>query len=440
MGAIILEAAGLIEIAIAAYCITTKSNQPKIRAWVRIGAALSFLLLTAVSVIEWSFRWYLLSLLMLVWIVMGGLLLRKGEAADEKAYRPGLTIRKGIRTYFLVLLCALPVLAFPQVKLPAPTGSHKVETATYTYTDTSRIETFAADSKNRKVTVEFWYPADAAGKYPVVLFDHGAFGMKGSNKSTFEELASHGYVVGSIDHPYHSLYTKDTDGVTTLVNRAFMQEVQDVNAGVYDDQKAFELEQAWLKLRKDDVNFILDTILKNASGDSQKVYQLVDTDKIGLFGHSLGGAASVQLGRDRKDIDAVINLDGDLLGEYQGVKDGKPVINQAVYPVPVLNIWTDDMKRAFESADPSMELPMKRILATAPKAYEAYVGGTNHMSLTDLPLISPVAVQLISGSFGKVGDSAADSRYVIETMNKLVLQFFDANLKGQGSFKSAGSY
>lgn len=440
MGAIILEAAGLIEIGIAAYCITTKSNQPKVRSWVRIAAAVSFLLLTAVSVIEWSFRWYLLGLLMLVWIVMGALSLLKGEAAESKAYRPGLTIRKGIRTYLLVLLCALPVLAFPQAKLPAPTGSHKVETVTYTYTDTSRIETFAADSKNRKVTVEFWYPADAAGKYPVVLFDHGAFGMKGSNKSTFEELASHGYVVGSIDHPYHSLYTKDADGVTTLVNRAFMQEVQDVNAGLYDEQKAFELEQAWLKLRKDDVNFILDTIVKNASGDSQKVYQLVDTDKIGLFGHSLGGAASLQLGRDRKDVDAVINLDGDMLGEYLGVKDGKPVVNQAVYPVPVLSIWTDDMKHLFETVETGVEMPMKRIMATAPKAYEVYIGGTNHMSLTDLPLISPTAVQLIGGSFEKVGESGADSRYAIETMNKLVLEFFDANLKGQGPFQPAASY
>lgn len=265
--------------------------------------------------------------------------------------------------------------------------------------------------------------------------------MKGSNASTFQELASHGYIVGSIDHPYHSLYTKDTDGHSTMVNQAFLQEVQDVNAGVYDDNTAIEIEHKWLKLRTDDVNFVLDAILKNTGGSNDKVYQHVDTAKIGLFGHSLGGAASVQLGRDRKDIGAVINLDGDLLGEYQGVKDGKPVINHDIYPVPILNLWTDDMKRGFDAVeDPSIELPQKQILATAPKAYGAYFAGTNHMSLTDLPLLSPLTVKLIGGSFSKVGDSAADKVYVIKTMNQLVLEFFDANLKGQGTFRSAGTY
>ncbi len=36
---------------------------------------------------------------------------------------------------------------------------------------------------------------------------------------------------------------------------------------------------------------------------------------IGVMGHSLGGASSVTLGRTRDDIDAVIDLDGTMLGE-----------------------------------------------------------------------------------------------------------------------------
>ena len=78
-----------------------------------------------------------------------------------------------------------------------------------------------------------------------------------------------------------------------------------------------------------------------------RVYQLVDTEKIGLIGHSMGGAASVQVGRDRQDIDAVINLDGDMLGEYRDVVDGRPVIDEAAYPVPILSIYTDDMEQLF---------------------------------------------------------------------------------------------
>jgi predicted dienelactone hydrolase len=442
MGAIILILAAVIEIAFAAYCITTKSTQPKIRSWVRVGAGVTFVLLTLVSVIQWSFRWYLLAVVLGIWALTAGLSLSRNRVVANQGYSPLRIILKAIALWLVVVIAAVPLLAFPQVTLPAPTGTHQVETVTYTYTDTSRVETFTNTGEHRKVTVAFWYPADATGKYPLVVFDHGAFGMKGSNTSTFQELASHGYVVASLDHPYHSLYTKETDGHGTMVNQAFLQEVQDLNAGVYDDSTANELEHKWLKLRTDDIDFVLDTILQNAGGSREKVYQLVDTGKIGLFGHSLGGAASVQLGRERKDIAAVVNLDGDLLGEYLGVKDGKPVINHAIYPVPILSLWTDDMKRGFDNLkDATIELPQKQILATAPKAYEAYFAGTNHMSLTDLPLISPAAVKLISGSFSKMGDgAAADKVYVITTMNRLVLAFFDANLKGEGTFRSAGNY
>lgn len=259
--------------------------------------------------IQWSFRWYVLAVILGIWAIPAGLSLIRNRVVDSQGYSPLRIVRGAISIWLVVLIAVVPLLVFPPVRLPAPTGTHKVETVTYTYTDTSRVETFAATSAHRKVTVAFWYPADASGKYPLVLFDHGAFGMKGSNTSTFQELARHGYIVGSIDHPYHSLYTKDTDGNSTMVNPAFLQEVQDVNAGLYEEQTAVEMEHKWLKRRTGDIQFVLDTMVKNAAG-SDKVYQHVDTGKIGLFGHSLGGAASVQLGRDRKEIDAVIHLDG----------------------------------------------------------------------------------------------------------------------------------
>lgn len=441
MGAIILILAAVVEIAFAAYCIVTKSSQPAIKRWVGIGAGATFALLTAVSVIQWSFRWYLLALVLGVWAFTAGLSFVRRRAVDSYKYSPLRVVLKATASWLVVLIAVVPLLAFPQVDLPAPTGPYWVETATYTYTDTTRVETFATTGENRKVIVGFWYPADANERYPLVVFDHGAFGVKESNDSTFRELASHGYVVASVDHPYHSLYTTDTEGRSTVVNQAFLKEIQDANAGVYDDTTVFTLEQKWLKVRTDDLNFVLDTVLQNAGGSSDRGYRLIDTEKIGLFGHSLGGAASVQLGRDRPDVDAVINLDGTMLGEYLSIKDGKPVINYEIYPVPIFNIWTDDMKRAIDSVEAQgTEPPEQRILTTAPEAYLAYFAGTNHLSLTDLPLISPVAVKLIGGSFGNVGGAAADQVYVTTTMNRLVLEFFDATLKGQGTFRSAGTY
>ena len=135
----------------------------------------------------------------------------------------------------LVFIVLIPALIFPQYTPPRVTGKHAVATVNYTYTDKSRIETFTNTGENRKVNVEFWYPKDAGGTYPLVVFSHGAFGMKISNTSTFMELASNGYVVCSIDHPYHSLFTIGADGHLITVDQSFLQEYMDVNNGKYDE-------------------------------------------------------------------------------------------------------------------------------------------------------------------------------------------------------------
>ena len=39
-------------------------------------------------------------------------------------------------------------------------------------------------------------------KFPVLIFSHGIGGLKTQNTTQMEEMASHGYVVFSCDHPY----------------------------------------------------------------------------------------------------------------------------------------------------------------------------------------------------------------------------------------------
>lgn len=442
MGTILLIIAAVIESAFGVYCIAIKSNQKRVRSLIRISAFATFVILTFASVIEWSFRWYLLAAVLLIWTIIGGVSLIRNKG-DKKEYKAVRIVFKAIVMWLIIVIAVTPALILPQYKLPKMTGEYKVNTVVYTYTDSSRIETFKPTGENRKVTAQFWYPENAGGRYPLVVFSHGAFGIRASNTSTYMELASNGYIVCSIDHPYHSMYTIDTDGKFTMVDRSFIQEVTDANNDVCDEETGYKLAQKWLMVRMADMNFVLDTIIKNAKDDgSGQVYQLIDTDKIGLSGHSLGGAAGAQLGRERGDIDAVINLDADLLGEYLDFADGKYVINDKIYPVPLLSIYTDTMKQLMAGVtDPNVIIPQKLISATAPKAYEVYIAGTNHMSLTDLPLVSPFLVNMINGSIKKSGGGQdADKYYVIEKMNSIVLEFFNCYLKGEGSFQSAGTY
>jgi hypothetical protein len=57
------------------------------------------------------------------------------------------------------------------------------------------------------------------------------------------------------------------------------------------------------------------------------------------------------------------------------------------------------------------------------------------MDLTDLPLFSPVLSGMLNTS-----ESAVDHEECTDTLNQLVLRFFDCYLKGEGQFAVNESY
>ena len=275
MAGMVFITAVVVEVAFAAFCIRTRSDQRRVRNIIRLGAFLAFVVFTLLSILQWSFRWYGLALLLLVWAVVGAVQVLR-HRPDAAIFKPGRSVGRLIGTLVLIGLVLVPAFIFPQHKLPKVTGPHAVATALYTYTDPSRIETFVPAGGQRSVNVEFWYPADGGGRYPLVVFSHGAFGVKTSNTSTFTELASNGYVVCSIDHPYHSLFTRGDDGRLVRVDPAFFQQVLDMNGGKYTDAETFPMWQEWLGLRTDDINFVLDTIKTNAATSSSDAALSVD--------------------------------------------------------------------------------------------------------------------------------------------------------------------
>lgn len=444
MGIIIFNLNILIEAVFAAYCIATKSYQYKLRNWIKISMFLTFVLLALVSVIPMNLQWCLLAIVLLIRAIVGTIsliLLRKKD--DRDRFKVTRVVLRAVIRLTIMSLALAPVLMVPNNHPIETTGEYRVMTADYTYRDEQRTETFAVKGASREVNVEFFYPDTDSGKFPLVVFSHGAFGVKSSNTSTMKELASNGYVVCAVDHPYHAMYTRDDKGKVTLIDGGFLKEVMDTNKGVYDAKTTLDIQHKWLKLRTDDLSFVLDTIKSKAAlSNPGDVYSLVDDNKIGLIGHSLGGAASVQLGRDRSDIDAVVNLDGDMLGEYLDYVNGQYVLNRTAYTVPLLNLYSDDLKKGFDRLKGTdTEYPQKLVAASDPHNYDVFLTGTNHLSLTDLPIAAPYMVTIISGQMqGKIGEETADPVKVIETMNRLTLEFFNQFLKGEGSFQPAGTY
>lgn len=349
---------------------------------------------------------------------------------EKKANDSGKSRNRIIR--YIAVLAALVLLAvlfkfllFPPYKQPKVTGDLVVAVEEFTWVDESRRETFTDTGESRALTVKFWYPKEK-GSYPLVVFSHGAFGVIDSNYSTCMELASNGYVVASVAHPYHAMFVKDVNGKVTIADMQFVKDIYTQN-GTDDpeaEERIYQKSREWMALRTADENFVIDTILEKAKGGEDGPFAVVDREKIGLFGHSMGGASSVALGRIRKDIDAVIDLEGTMFGEYVGFEDGREIYNEAPYPVPLLDV---NSRAVYEEA---LSLSDRQYInfymgERAEIFKEVIFNDSGHLNFTDLPLVSPILAKMLG--VGKV-----DARVCIENVNQIVLTWFDYYLKGKG--------
>jgi dienelactone hydrolase len=343
--------------------------------------------------------------------------------------------RKSIRRLCVIggLLCALALGYFwcsPAWSYPAVTGPYGVASAECTYTDDSRVEPYESDGSVRWLNVAFWYPANYAGDdntCPLVVFSHGSFGTKESNVVQYRELASHGYVVCAIDHTYQCLSAVGPNSEKTGLDSGFMKQVMQANDDTPEQrEKLVALFRDWMAVRTGDINFVLDTVLSRADADDggeDGVYRLVDTKRIGVMGHSMGGAAALAVGRMRDDVSAVIALEAPFMGDVQGVTDSGFTWDDTPYPIPVLNVYTDNL---WDRLDKSPQYAQNNAMLQDDRTdtQDIYVPGAGHMTLTDLVYEMPPLCLLFGQNILFNADTyGAD-------ISKAYLDFFDAHLKG----------
>jgi dienelactone hydrolase len=410
-----------VEIVFFLWSLMKNSNLKKEKSLVRIALFVVFLLVIMSPIIEWGFAWVMLGFLLGIQALWGiWVLFRRKE---NQAAKKSKIILAFFGRVLLVGIVILPILLFPQYEQIKSTGDYSVATKSFTLTDQSREEEFTEENgDNRKVTIQFWYPSEVKEKkrLPLVIFSHGAFGLRSSNYSTFQELASNGYIVASIDHTYHSFMTKQEDGKTIIANLDFINNAMAAQNGDMEAKKIYELEQEWMKLRTSDMAFVLDYIKGKVASDTEdEVFQMIDLEHIGAFGHSLGGATAAQIGRDDDDVDAVIVVDGTMLGDITGFEKGKYLISDVPYPKPLLNFYNESHYEEFLKDS-------KYVNAVAHKqgldSYVVYMKSSGHINFTDLPIVSPILAKPLG-----LGD--VDARECIETTNEVILQFFDKYLK-----------
>ena len=376
-----------------------------------------FFLMVLLPGIDTSFRFTGLIIMLVLRIVVSGifwLINRKSAKTKKKS----AIVLGGLFGALLIATSAIPAFLFTDYEGRPVTGPYTVAQCKCILVDKNRIETFENDGSNREVPVYFFAPEEAKDgeKFPLVVFSHGAFGYYQSNASSYLELASNGYVVVSIEHPYHSFFTKDTEGKTVIVDRDFISSCMNFALdSLITGADSGNLDGYWFE--------------NDASKESvTRMLSHIDTDKIGLMGHSMGGATAVEIGKIRDDIDCVIDIDGTMLANIKGVKDGKYIIDETPYTVPLFELENENSHWELqELAEMDYPYPNITIKDTAETYFCTYVEGTLHMDYTDLPLFSPFLAKML-------GSGNVDHGFVSDTVNSLEVRFFDCYLKGEGSF------
>jgi predicted dienelactone hydrolase len=352
-------------------------------------------------------------------------------------------------------------ILYPVFQFAPLTGSYPVGTVSRHLTDIQRFDPYApTPGTRRELMVQIWYPAtkveglphakyrdgrqydwrdaylslvqtrsywDAPlvsdqARFPVLLFT----GPLNRYQNTFEteELASHGFIVVGVDHPYDSdmVVFPDGRGVHSRKENTFL---------VFDSseeyRKSAEEVEYDLQVRLADFLFVVDQLeVWNRAGGSDRFSGHLDLNKIGAFGHSFGGAVVSEACRKDPRLRAGINIDGWMFGEVRTKGVPKPFFFMSdCTPRPTADQLnrsknTIDKWQFYRKVEEGYE-EIERSIAQYGGSY-LQVPGLEHMNFSDFSLHSRLKM--------RTGAGTIDVRRAHEIVNRLSLAFFQKYLLG----------
>jgi dienelactone hydrolase len=325
--------------------------------------------------------------------------------------------------------------------LPTPDGRNSVGTEIYRWTDTARDESHTADlSDRRSVIAQAWYPTthreDVGGgarlpyidgtdhlpsqvsglpgfllrrygridthavasaplarsdrPWPVVIFSPGYGAPRAVYTGLATRLASRGFVVFVLDHPYESGVTQLPDGQVVGTQEMFPRGQRDRTHYMADQQV----------VRTADIRFVIDQVARPAVLSSALRGGRIDASKVAVIGHSFGGAVSAMAMSEDPRVMAAANIDGTPYGDLPDRKLTRPFL-----------LLQSDLAES-----PHGDLFHKgngKLLATmtAP-GFRYEIKHSNHFSFTDAPLFfaSPgrwLLAQVMGGNRGPAATQQA---------------------------------
>lgn len=366
--------------------------------------------------------WYLFLCLAFLFLCFGIFpLISRKKYGRRKRFAWARTLG-AVMCFLLTIITGAYLVLFPLYGAIPTTGGHAFMETTVQYEE-NRIETYRNDGSNRKISADIYWPSEngiAPNSCPLVVFSHGGMGYAKSNVTLYRELASHGYVVISIDHTYQCLWT-EIDGKRIFINGEYMREIMSEDAQK-DAGGSHTYYTQWMDTYMGDIDFVIDYAKTQAAGQ-QSFYGLIDPSLIAVMGHSLGGSAALGIGRTRDDVAAVIALESPFMYDIIGTQDGDFLWNEEPYPVPVLNLYTDSSYShlgEWKQYDANQRL----LNSQSPAVHNVHIEGCGHFSITDLALMSPILTKLLNGF-----SPSLSAHECLERVNSECLGFLDAYLK-----------
>jgi predicted dienelactone hydrolase len=404
---------------------------------------------------------------------------KKEQSERRSVFKRILRISGTVITFILFVIILIPPLEVPMFRIPHPTGKFKVGSSILFFRDTTRIDAFSPEKNRfRELSVRVWYPASPCnsgkrmpymqtdegrylaiytkgaaftlshfnliktdsyfnaeplkGPFPVILYSPS--GCIVENTTLFQELASHGYIVFSVCHPYWNAFHYDELGkvVQFDVENAHyksMWEEEDSSkvisikediTNAKDLQLKKEAQQllnkympeevADIRLWAEDNSFLMDRIEYRAS-DQRGILDNIDTSKVGAIGFSKGGVATGQFCVTDNRCKAGINLSGFMFGDAVEKPFTRPfMIMESVEP-------------SCTDCDPICDLFYKNSLDAS---YMVRINDARHVNFSDFSLLG--GINKLSGNIGPI-----NGKRFLKIQNDYVLAFFNQYLKGEPS-------
>ena len=319
---------------------------------------------------------------------------------------------------FALLFWTLLQLVHANILLPGTAGPCQVQTKSAQLTDKSRIDPFSPKNETRAIMVTSFVPVycgemqltpyappkiaksldpllglpnntlqlfrlasfastrqtqNQTTEYPVIFFSPGLASSRLLYANLLEEVASAGYAVVSIDHPYDAGMVEFLDGhIVGLSNKV----ISNITTAV--------------DVRAADVRFTLDQLRDNGRSIIPSAFAgKLQLDRVAVIGHSLGGATAAHAMLKDPRFVGGLNFDGALQG---------PVIKQGL-DRPFINFGESELNQGYDSW--KQVWPHLRSFRL-----QVQLKGAKHMTFSDLPLVldsAPSASALRNASVDHLG-------------------------------------